>query len=178
MINSTKRQANYTRIKKGVVYIGKVLYPNQRSITIHKSRPIPGQFSTINNSATLEAMKTLSYSGYMLYSYLSLNANLYDFSLSMEALRNQTAFKRNTYYNAFHELEEKKYLVRQSGYTSRYDFYERPKSGRRTPKKQDDTYQKTAENINNNIEENKNTLALPLDAPGGAQPATIPIYDF
>ena len=155
----------------------KALFANQRTVKIHKKPVRPGKFTTISTAATMHAMHELSYSAYMLYSYLSLNADKYEFYLGKEFICNNTALTRNTYYRAFEELEEKGYLVLRDGFEAKYDFYEIPNAGRTYAQKQDSVYPKTAENTNN-IEKNKESLALPLDAPGNAHSTAIPIYDF
>ena len=153
----------------------KSLFPNQRTIKIHKKPVVSGNFTTISVSATMHAMHDLSYSAYMLYSYLSLNADKYEFYLSKEFLCNNTALTRNTYYKAFDELEEKGYLVLRQGYDTKYDFYEFPKTGHTCAKKQDGVCPKTAENTNNNIEKNKESFALSLEATDSA-PAINEIF--
>lgn len=101
-------------------------YPNQRSITIHKPRSEPGEFTYINTSAALEAMANLSYSTYMLYSFFNLNADKFEYCPSPAYICEITALKRNTYYKAMDELKDKGYLVPHEESSTRFDFYERP----------------------------------------------------
>ena len=154
------------------------IFPNQRSITIHKQRSEAGEFTYINTLAAIEAMHDLSYSAYMLYSFFNLNANNFKCCPSPTYISEATALKRNTYYKAMDELEDKGYLVLQEGSSTRFDFYERPpKSGNETTKKQDDVYPKLVENTNNNIDNNE-TSARPLDALGSLQRANSAFYNF
>ena len=112
----------------------------------------------------MAAMRNLSYSAFMLYAYCALNANSYEFGLSKAFLCENTALSKNTYYNAFHELKEKRYLVLHPGSTTKYDFYEDPKSGCSTTQKQDTVYQEQVQNTNNNIEKSllANWVANPM----------------
>ena len=158
--------------------MSQAIYPNQRSITVHKSKAVRGEFTTINLRATMKAMKDLSYSAYMLYSYCSLNKDGYEFGLSKAYLCENTALSKNTYYSAFHELEEKGYFVCAQESTTKYHFYESPELGHACTKKRDDLYREQVQNINNKQQENKELPALSLDAPGGAPIKTGMFYNF
>ena len=154
-----------------------ITVPNQRIVTINKPVYKKGEFTTIGTAATMDAMKNLSYSAFMLYCYFMLNANNFQLVLSPAYIFENTALTKNTYHKAFHELESQGYLVREAPSTTKFNFYERPKTGKPCTEKQDDTYQKTVENINKQLEENKKAPALTPEASGFAQNHNL-FYNF
>lgn len=154
------------------------IFPNQRNITIHKPRSKSGDFTTVNLTAAKTAMKNLSYSAYMLYSYFNLNADGFNYYPSKAHICQETALTKNTYYKAMQELECKGYLVPCPGYFSKFDFYESPKKGPCNTEKTDDVSQKSVENIYNNKDENKKLPTPELDAPGGAPEIKNIFFNF
>lgn len=97
--------------------------PNQRRITYHKTEGATG-YTKINIKAAREAMSTLSYSAFMLYGYMSLNADNYEDWFSPAILLQRTNLTESTYRKAFSELIEKGYLIQNARWKSHYDFYE------------------------------------------------------
>ena len=97
--------------------------PNQRRITYHKIEGTTG-YTKINIDASRQAMNTLSYSAFMLYSYMALNADNYEDWFSPAILIQKTNLTESTYRKAFSELVEKGYLVQDEHWKSHYTFYE------------------------------------------------------
>lgn len=142
--------------------------PNQRRITYHKIEGTAG-YTKINIQAAQDAMKNLSYSAYMLYSYMALNANNYEDWFSPAILLQKTSCTESTYRKAFAELLEKGYLVPDENWKSHFTFYEggaphadkehnrsrKTETGvpKNTPrKKQDGVSKNNTENIENIVE--------------------------
>lgn len=98
-------------------------YPNQRKIVIKKSPcDVRNKYAKINLDAMCNAMNTLSTMGaLMLWLYLAKNQNNYTFDLSLEECK-KYGFKETTYRKAFHMLEEKGFLIKQTG--NAYEFRE------------------------------------------------------
>ena len=154
-----------------------ITVPNQRIVTIHKPLHKKGRFTTVGTLTMLDAMKRLSYSAFMLYCYLMLNADGFEQVLSPACICKNTALTKNTYHKAFHELEEAGYLVVRNNSKTQFDFYEISKTSMTHTKKEDDTYQKSVENINKQLEENKEAPAHAPEASGFAQNHSL-FYDF
>lgn len=156
-----------------------ITVPNQRVVTIHKPPHKKGDFTTVGVSAMLAAMENLSYSEFMLYCYLMLNADGFRHMLSPTYIYRNTALTKNTYQRAFHELEKKGYLVQNPTAKTYFDFYEIPKSGTPCTQKHDAPYPKEVENINKQ-NENNNAQAPSLDATGAApiSKQEIEYFDF
>lgn len=144
--------------------------PNQRYITTHKARARPREFTQINLTANLAALKKLSYKTYKLYMYLCYNADGYAFHLYKAPIKE--ALPRNSYYRAFEELVEQGYLVRD-GDSNHYDFYEDPtqKDAVPTPvtthtQPGDEASSGTAQKTNNKNTYIKKKRPRPLNASG------------
>ena len=91
-----------------------VTNPNQRRITYRKIAEKTG-YTKININAARQAMNNLSYSAFMLYSYMALNANNYEEWFSPALLVQRTYFT---------ELLEKGYLIQDEKWKRHYTFYE------------------------------------------------------
>lgn len=63
-------------------------------------------------------------SGFLLWSYFSLNKDEYELALSNEAVFKACGMKKDAYDSAVSFLIEEGYLVRKAGNT--YDFYQFP----------------------------------------------------
>ena len=100
-----------------------VTNPNQRRITYRKFAEKTG-YTKININAAHQAMNNLSYSAFMLYSYMALNANNYEEWFSPALLVQRTYFTESTYRKAFSELLEKGYLIQDEKWKRHYTFYE------------------------------------------------------
>ena len=144
--------------------------PNQRYITTHKARARPREFTQINLTANLAALKKLSYKTYKLYMYLCYNADGYAFPLYKTPIKE--ALPRNSYYRAFDELVEQGYLVRD-GTSNRYDFYEDPAQKDAVPdpvtthtQPGDEASPGTAQKTNNKNTYIKKKRPRPLNASG------------
>ena len=77
--------------------------PNQRRITYRKIAGTTG-YTKININAARQAMSTLSYSAFMLYCYMALNADNYEEWFSPAILIQRTNLTESTYRKAFSEL--------------------------------------------------------------------------
>ena len=139
--------------------------PNQRQVIIQKVDQ-PSGYTKIDTRSLKEALGKLSYSAFMLYMYFCANATGFRMILSPQVICRETAFTRNTYYDAFRELVQKEYLVAKPGSQTHFVFYEtpslrgerednpknrtvRPENGKAHTEKQESMYQKTSENIKN-----------------------------
>ena len=105
--------------------------PNQRSITVYKE-PTDNEvkehyYTRINLIALQKAMSTLSPKAFEMWMYFSKNADKHFFWLSKVDWMNWCNFKVSAYSQAFKELEDLGYLVKQSNKDNYYDFYEIPK---------------------------------------------------
>ena len=98
-------------------------YPNQKRITIgnRAKRSKDNLYATINLEALQQAMISLNgSSGLLLWLYLDKNQEGYSFDLSQKVCA-EWGIKRDSYYRAVRELQDKGYL-RISGKS--YEFYE------------------------------------------------------
>ena len=106
------------------------LVPNQKELTTKKTKcsgKIKDEYYTaINLNVLQEAMKELSGSAFKLWVYLGKNQDNYTFALSRVDAMNWCGFSRNTFTNAFAELEKEGYLVQDKNKKYHYDFYESP----------------------------------------------------
>ncbi len=99
-------------------------YANQRRVRIAEraTRNKNNLYATVNLDALQEAMRNLNgSSGLLLWLYLDKNAEGYTFDLSQKACE-AWGLKRDSYYRAFKELEDKGYLIFGE---HEYKFYER-----------------------------------------------------
>lgn len=85
------------------------LVPNQKVVTIIKSKP---KGYILDIEANKLARKTLSSDAYSLYMYFVLNIPGYTEALSMKHNVEISALSERTYYKAINELIEKRYLVK------------------------------------------------------------------
>lgn len=85
------------------------LAPNQKVVTIIKSKP-KGYILDIEANKT--ARKVLSSDAYSLYMHFVLNVPGYTEALSMKYNLDTSTLSERTYYKAVNELIEKKYLVK------------------------------------------------------------------
>ena len=100
-------------------------YANQRNIRINKIKcDALHPYILINNWALQCAMKNLKGSGFKLWSYFAKNRHGYTFDLSKEDCIRNWGMTMDTYYAAFKELVEKRYLIETSA--NHYSFYEIP----------------------------------------------------
>lgn len=97
--------------------------PNQRRITYRKIAGTTG-YTKIDINAARQAMSTLSYSAFMLYSYMALNADNYEEWFSTAILIQRTNLTESTYRKAFSELLDKGYLIQDESWKNHYIFYE------------------------------------------------------
>lgn len=104
---------------------------NQRVITTNKepcSKKSAEEYYTPINLKALElAMSSLSPNAFKMWVYLGKNQNNYTFALSKVDTLKWCGFSKGTYKNAFDELENKGFLVKQKEGSNHYDFYEIPK---------------------------------------------------
>lgn len=135
---------------------------NQRRITYRKIEGTTG-YTKINIDAARQAMNTLNYSAFMLYSYMALNADKYEDWFSPAILLQRTNLTESTYRKAFSELVEKGYLVQDERWKSHYTFYEggkadvtmKPETGKPKPvprKSKPDVLKNNTDNIVNIVE--------------------------
>ena len=105
--------------------------PNQRSITVHKevtnNDKQENYYTKINLIALKNAMKELSPKAFELWIYLSKNKDNHFMWLSKVDFLSWSNIKSTSYYEAFNELKNKKYLVLKEDSSNQYDFYEMPK---------------------------------------------------
>lgn len=104
------------------------LVPNQREYTTNKAKCSGKQaneyYTPVNLLALKEAMKTLSGTAFKMWMYLGKNQDNKTFALSKVDVMNWCGFSRNSYTNAFKELEKAGYLIQDSDRKHHYDFYE------------------------------------------------------
>lgn len=97
---------------------------NQNTIKIHREKP-KSDFLQIKNSNWQEAIKDLKDPyAFILYIYLSSNADGYTFGLSPADVKNATGMPRSTYYKKIKLLAQKGYITTNGKAT--LHFYERP----------------------------------------------------
>ena len=97
--------------------------PNQRFLTIKKSKLVEGEFSTFNNKALSMAMNSLSYGAMKLYIYLSMNSDGFAFWFSKSHFCKISGLSKRSYFRAFEELYEKGYITTDN---KAYVFHEIP----------------------------------------------------
>lgn len=85
------------------------LAPNQKVVTVIKSKP-KGYILDIDANTT--ARKALSSDAYSLYMYFVLNVPWYTEALSMKHILNVSSLSERTYYKSVNELIERGYLVK------------------------------------------------------------------
>lgn len=107
-------------------------YPNQKLIVIHKAVCDKDHtYTLINREAMETAMKRMNgrrASGFLLWSYLSLNQEGFELALSNEAVLEACGMKKDAYDNAVAMLIEERYLVKREGKNT-FDFYQFPYEG-------------------------------------------------
>ncbi len=97
---------------------------NQNTIKIHREKP-KSDFLQIKNKSWQDAIKDLKDPyAFILYLYLSSNADGYTFGLSPADVKNATGMPRSTYYKKIKLLIEKGYITTNGKAT--LQFYERP----------------------------------------------------
>lgn len=105
--------------------------PNQRCITTHKeptdNECIDNYYAKINLKALKNAMSTLTPKAFELWVFLSKNQDNHFFWLSKVDFMNWSKVRSTSYYEAFNELKELKYLVERKEGNNQFDFYEMPK---------------------------------------------------
>lgn len=96
-------------------------YPNQDIVVNSILEPCDNNhvFMQINIAAYNYASNDLSYSGFCMWIYFSKNQSYYQYALSRADCMKH-GFKKDTYYKALKELEEKGYLTKES---NRYTFH-------------------------------------------------------
>lgn len=103
----------------------KHVVPNQKVITIRKAPcDKKNPYGVINRDAVERASHELKQSGLLLWMYLSLNQNGYEFALSNADVKAVWNMGRTQYNNAVNDLKEKGYLVNTEG--NKWDFLEYP----------------------------------------------------
>ena len=85
------------------------LAPNQKVVTVIKSKP---KGYILDIEANKAARKTLSSDAYSLYMHFVLNVPWYTEALSMKYNLNTSSLSERTYYKSINELIEKGYLVK------------------------------------------------------------------
>ena len=86
------------------------LAPNQKVVTVIKSKP---KGYILDIEANKIARETLSSDAYSLYMHFVLNIPGYTEALSMKYNLNTSSLSERTYYKAVNELIEKGYLVKK-----------------------------------------------------------------
>lgn len=103
----------------------KLLYPNQRLITIHRD-PVPKgtkePFLNINYANLQNAMKDLSNSAFKVYIYFVSNRDNYKMGVSPADIRDKTGVCLETVRKGIRELQNKGYIIYGDEY--KYHFYE------------------------------------------------------
>ena len=118
-----------------------MLSPNQWKVTIHtyseeqmehnKALKIPYSYATLTDK--FEAMRRLSPVGYVLFDYMSSNADGFQLDLSPQAVEEITGMTKGKYREAIKSLQESGFLVWETG--NRFSFYVKPKEPRIKPTK-------------------------------------------
>ena len=99
--------------------------PNQKKIYIERSSDnVKKDFLKVSNESLFLAMYNLKPSSFMLWVYLTDNANGYAMDLYPIDFINKTRLSRSTYDRAFAELEEKGYLEKSKKQKNIYLFRE------------------------------------------------------
>ena len=102
--------------------------PNQRSIKTHKVKCDKDNiYTTINLEALHKAMSSLTPKAFELWIYLSKNQDEHFFWLSKVDFLSWSNVKSSSYYEAFNELKDNKYLIPKNEETNQFDFYEVPR---------------------------------------------------
>lgn len=102
-------------------------FPNQRVANIkHTIHTKNNLFYTAGLEATDRALSELSGNAFKLYMYLNKNKQNYNALLSFQEIHKACKMAKQTYTNAFAELEEHGYLVLKDGTKTIYTFYENP----------------------------------------------------
>lgn len=70
-----------------------------------------------------EAMRSLTKSGYYLYTYLVQNQDGYTFTLRRKHVMDVTGLSKTSYYEALQELIDKRYII---DHEDGYEFHECP----------------------------------------------------
>ncbi len=96
---------------------------NQKVIHICKSKCVK-DFLQIKNNEWLEAQAILTPSAFVLYLYLSSNADGFDLALSQKAFEDATGIKKTTYHKAVALLVDEGYLQLKQG--NIYNFFTNP----------------------------------------------------
>lgn len=104
--------------------------PNQRNIKINKEKTDDNNYyAKINLDALQNAMHSLSPKAFELWIYFAKNQDNYTFYLSKVDFLNWSNVKSTSYYQAFDELVQARYLIAIDTYNAepkKYNFYETP----------------------------------------------------
>lgn len=101
--------------------------PNQRTITINREKIVKGgnkRYTLVYCDNMNQASRTLNGSGFKLYMYFLSNADQYLSGFSPKAVKDAMGLSENTARDAWKELEDKKYIIKDKG--NKYYFYETP----------------------------------------------------
>lgn len=98
-------------------------YANQRQVTVHKVGS-KRTYTRVDTIACRKAMRHLGHSTFLLYMYFVLNADGFDAVLSPRLIKEVYGISSRSYYRAFDELLEKRYLVPRDASRTMFDFYE------------------------------------------------------
>ena len=103
--------------------------PNQKPIIIHQSQEIP--FLKIGVSEILNAYQNIkTKSAFVMYVYLSANADGFKLELSCEAFKKATGYSKSSYHRAIDRLTELGYIYEDN--CGSLNFATTPKIGSRT----------------------------------------------
>lgn len=103
----------------------KVVYPNQKIVTIHKAATDEKNiYMRLNIQALFDASKGFSEAELKVFLYLAGNQDNYQMALSTEDIHTQMGISVGAAQAAVRKLVEKGYLVQN--HKSYYDFYETP----------------------------------------------------
>ena len=104
-------------------------FPNQRTVRINKTKVEKSSglaFACIYKENILDAMCNLKNSTFKVWLYLASNKNNYQLEYSPAYLSKVIKISIQTAKNAFNELKEKGYLIKDETSNYKYDFYEKP----------------------------------------------------
>lgn len=102
------------------------MYPNQRSLHVHKEKDTDEVYARFNLESADTALKVLSPNAFKLWFYFAKNADKYEMQIYSVKVMADCGFKKNTYSKVWKELEFLGYIVKSENNGNHYDFYEKP----------------------------------------------------
>ena len=119
--------------------MGRIYFPNQRIVKIHRWKPETGdRFSASGDLAIVNAIRRMNGNhsgGFLLWSVLRMNQDGFVMGMSDKHLLNEYGIKRKTYLFSWDVLIDAGFILQTDESGNRYDFYEYPEDHAKSPLK-------------------------------------------